>query len=181
MINKIFSVNLRLLFPSIIINLEDWSPCCPCYNLLGVVVSNYPVSTHSILTCCSYPSINLNNIAPATILGFSISFITLLLVPINILISMELRWQSNTKGGNDLITRFHTHTHTYCKVISVDRWWKNYQELYFSTWIWMRVTTQMSFRRLISRVAPKPFPDTPELVTWFRAVSYIHFSTQPYN
>jgi hypothetical protein len=47
-----------------------------------------------------------------------------------------------------------------------------YHLLYLCTWTWIRVTTQMSFLRLISRVAPNPSPPIPELVTWFRAVSW---------
>lgn len=61
--------------------------------------------------------------------------------------------------------------------ISFHRLWERlieleiYQELYLCTCTWMRVTTQISFRRLISRVAPNPLPARPELVTWLRAVS----------
>jgi hypothetical protein len=50
-----------------------------------------------------------------------------------------------------------------------------YHLLYLCTWTWIRVTTQMSFLRLISRVAPNPSPPIPELVTWFRAVSWKNF------
>ena len=46
-----------------------------------------------------------------------------------------------------------------------------YQLLYLSTRMWIRVTTQIRLLRLISRVAPKPSPASPELITWFKAVS----------
>jgi hypothetical protein len=46
-----------------------------------------------------------------------------------------------------------------------------YHLLYSSTWMLILVTTQMSFLRLICRVAPKPSPASPEHITWFSAVS----------
>lgn len=43
-----------------------YAPCCSCYDFFGVMIPDYPISSHSILSCCINPSINFNFVSPVT-------------------------------------------------------------------------------------------------------------------
>ena len=123
------------------------SPCCSSNDLSSVVVSDYPIPSHSVFPFCVDPRVDFNDISPSTHSCFFPPKLVLMnkisVTHIFNVLNFFMTWSQGTM----------------------------YQQLYLCTWMWTRVTTQISFRRLISRVAPKPFPARPELVTWFNAVS----------
>jgi hypothetical protein len=123
-------------------------PCCADEDVAGVAATDEPVPPHAVLPRRAHPGVDVQHLSPAT------------------------------TGQTEISLSVMNHERRRCMHM---QWVRAvnliYQIGYWSTWTCILETTQMRLFLIMPCVAPKPSPSSPDIQTWFSAVSWRRLST----